>query len=131
MTEIEFYVEGRPRSKGSFVFYKGRIFPQNSKGLYRWTKIIKETARSFKPKDRPMEGVVSIQLDFYFSRPKGGEKRRYFNQAPDIDKLIRAVLDALTGVIYSDDSQVISVSSTKQYTDIRHPNEGVYIRLSF
>ncbi len=44
----------------------------------------------------------------------------------DIDKLARAVLDALTGVVYADDSQVVSVVAAKRYAT---PGEGPGLRL--
>jgi len=34
---------------------------------------------------------------------------------PDIDKLCRAVLDALTGIAYADDSQVVALDASKVY----------------
>jgi Holliday junction resolvase RusA-like endonuclease len=34
---------------------------------------------------------------------------------PDLDKLIRAVLDGLTGVAYKDDGQVVRISAVKIY----------------
>ena len=34
---------------------------------------------------------------------------------PDIDKLLRALLDAMTGVVYVDDSQVACIWATKEY----------------
>lgn len=34
---------------------------------------------------------------------------------PDIDKLIRGVADALTGVIFSDDSQIVTIVADKVY----------------
>jgi Holliday junction resolvase RusA-like endonuclease len=35
--------------------------------------------------------------------------------APDLDKLVRAVLDALTAVAYRDDGQVTRITATKEY----------------
>ena len=35
--------------------------------------------------------------------------------APDLDKLIRAVLDGLTGVAYEDDGQVVQIEAQKLY----------------
>jgi crossover junction endodeoxyribonuclease RusA len=45
---------------------------------------------------------------------------------PDLDKLIRAVLDALTGLVWRDDSQVVHVEAWKLY----HPHEGADITVS-
>jgi Holliday junction resolvase RusA-like endonuclease len=50
--------------------------------------------------------------------------RRYPTTKPDIDKLSRAVLDALTSVWYKDDSQVIQLEAQKIYT---YGEPGVYI----
>jgi Holliday junction resolvase RusA-like endonuclease len=34
---------------------------------------------------------------------------------PDTDKLIRSVLDALTGIVWTDDSQVVEILARKQF----------------
>ena len=44
---------------------------------------------------------------------------------PDLDKLIRAVLDGLTGVAYVDDAQVTLISASKSYGSV----EGVWITI--
>jgi Holliday junction resolvase RusA-like endonuclease len=50
---------------------------------------------------------ISITLTFYFDKPKSERKAaQYKTTKPDLDKLLRAVLDALTGIAYADDSQV-------------------------
>lgn len=36
---------------------------------------------------------------------------------PDIDKLVRAVMDSLTGIAYRDDAQVIILTASKVYAD--------------
>jgi hypothetical protein len=42
-----------------------------------------------------------------------------------LDKLIRAVLDGLTGVAYEDDQQVVRLTAQKAYGE----TEGVYITM--
>ena len=49
-------------------------------------------------------------------------------QKPDTDKLIRAILDALTGIIYKDDSQVDAIHVTKKWADTLEP-AGVFIMI--
>jgi len=74
-----------------------------------------------------IECPVRIEIQFYLPRPKshyGTGKNKgalkesapwYHIATPDIDKLVRCVLDALTGVAWKDDSQVVSVTATKSY----------------
>jgi len=45
-----------------------------------------------------------------------------------LDKLARAVLDALTGVCYPDDSLVVRLSASKVWATELHP-EGVYVEI--
>lgn len=68
---------------------------------------------------------VSISITFRFLRPKGHYNKSGLSpKAPahltsrlkgDIDKLSRAVLDALTGSLLHDDSQVVQLAAHKRY----------------
>lgn len=58
-----------------------------------------------------------FHLDFLFVMPlaAAGPTRVYAGTRPDIDNLNKAVMDALTGVVYEDDSQVVSVRASKVF----------------
>ena len=58
----------------------------------------------------------NVSVVYGFVRPRGC-KRAVPCVRPDVDKLDRALLDALTGVAYDDDGQVIGMSSRKVYSD--------------
>src|SRR5690606_1470441 len=72
---------------------------------------------------------VMVYLDFVMPRPKGhlgtgknaGQVRAGApgipTTKPDIDKLARLVLDALTGLAWRDDSQVARLSAAKHWTE--------------
>ena len=87
-----------------------------------------------KWKGSPIVGPVDIEAHFYFSRPKSHSTKKgaranapfWKESKPDIDKLLRAVLYALTHVIYTDDSQVCVVRASKNYVT---ENVGVNIRV--
>lgn len=74
-----------------------------------------------------LQGPVMVTARFYFSRPmihygKNGVKPQfageYCPKTPDLDKLLRAVGDALSGVVYVDDKQVVcyGVGTGKYWT---------------
>jgi len=67
---------------------------------------------------------VEVHLTFTLLKPKT-VKRNEPHVRPDIDKLIRAVLDGLTGVAYDDDQQVTKITAVKEYGTV----EGVLIRI--
>jgi Holliday junction resolvase RusA-like endonuclease len=42
----------------------------------------------------------------------------FVTRRPDLDKLIRSVLDAITGVLIQDDSQIVGLHAVKKYVNI-------------
>jgi crossover junction endodeoxyribonuclease RusA len=64
-------------------------------------------------------GPVQVDLCFWLPKPKSLPKRRPCSptKKPDLDKLIRSVLDALTGVVWNDDAQVVCLVCSKHYAD--------------
>lgn len=66
-----------------------------------------------------------MELLFVFNKPKTVKRDEPYVR-PDLDKLIRAVLDGLTGVAYEDDQQVIRITAQKAYGE----TEGVHIKIN-
>lgn len=77
--------------------------------------------------DRPlMLGAMVVHIAFGFPRPKSHYRKdgslrpgaaRFKTSKPDVDKLERALFDALTGVVWHDDAQVVQVKAVKVYGD--------------
>ena len=74
---------------------------------------------------KPILDPIAITMRFRVKRPKS-VKRDYPTVAPDLDKYIRGVNDGLTGVAFADDSQVIRIIASKEYSD----TPGVDIEIS-
>lgn len=113
---VTFDVSGQPVPKGSFRAFAHRttgqiIVQSQSRGsLKAWETLIGFTAR--ESMRRPADGPIILSLAFTLRLPKSRDTRP---RRPDLDKLVRAVLDGLTGVAYHDDAQVISLAATKEY----------------
>lgn len=135
MTTIRFKVDGKPAQKGSMSAFpvmnkrtgQPIINPKNgmplinvtdnSKKTKSWQKKVRLEAQQARL-DKPLEGPVVLVLRFYLERPKSVsvKKRPYPTVYPDLDKLIRAIGDALTQAkIYRDDAQVVDIISRKRY----------------
>jgi len=97
-----------------------------------WRADIRAAAREAMT-GAPMEGALGVTITFVMPRNKGhfGSGRnaavlkptapRWHTVRPDIDKLSRAVLDALKGIAWLDDSQVVQKHVTKRYADAHEP----------
>lgn len=65
---------------------------------------------------RRLEGPVAVTVDIYRPLPKGRPKRvasEPDTARPDADNILKAVMDALNGVAYHDDSQVAYALAVK------------------
>lgn len=125
---IDFHVEGNPVPQGSTRAFKtksGKVVTTNDPtgSIERWRGDIRTEAKKLlAPSFECLTGPVWLRTIFTFARPKShylpaNSKRRepvlrpdapmFHTQSPDADKLLRAVLDALTAVVYRDDAQVM------------------------
>lgn len=130
--EITFDVLGRPAPQGSKKSIGNNRFIESSKYLPAWRKAVKDAAEHAVISEgwQRVSGAVELEVMFYLERPASVSrtKRPQPTVPPDVDKLIRAVGDALTNVVYDDDSQIIRVLAWKVYADTREP--GCFIRVN-
>lgn len=118
----QFFVTGRPIPQGSLKFINGHAIHVRAQDLALWRADIANNARAAKV-EKAQEGV-EVHLTFVMLKPKTVKRVEPFVR-PDIDKLVRAVLDGLTGVAYEDDQQVVKLTAIKEYG----AQEGVWIRI--
>lgn len=122
---IEFVVLGNPVTQGSMKAFAhgGRAFVTHNTGgkLQAWRHAVSDEARKARESAQTemLDGPVVVEVEFRMAKPKSAPKRRETwpigARSGDLDKLARAVLDALTGVIFLDDSQVIALRVTKEW----------------
>jgi crossover junction endodeoxyribonuclease RusA len=64
-------------------------------------------------------GAVVLTVTFHLPRPKSLPRRMVHHMTrPDCDKATRCVLDALSGVLYHDDGQVVELHVRKQFAGV-------------
>jgi crossover junction endodeoxyribonuclease RusA len=123
--ELSFTIFGVAQPQGSTKAFLPRgwarpvITTDNAK-LKPWRQQLSQTAMvSMHECGAKMAGrsvPISIALTFYFDKPKSVRRAaQYKTTKPDLDKLLRAVLDGLTGIAYEDDSQVCECRVAKTF----------------
>lgn len=135
-----FFASGRPVPKGSVVKMRWG-YVDTAKGLDNWTKVVRGFARGNMKRDKPEAGIVRVQMVFKFIRPKSHFGKRGLNSKGrssrrpssrrngDIDKLSRAILDALSktpnhpAIVFNDDSQVVELTASKDWAS-DEPDDG-------
>jgi len=132
MPYMQLTVEGSPVPQGSFRHVgNGRIISANPK-LNAWRQTIADQVAS-QTAERLIEGSIRVDLVFTLQRPKSVSKgvRARPTVKPDLDKLVRATLDAISLERYvqliKDDSQVTDLHAAKRYSDHRQPGVTIII----
>ena len=123
------YPQGSMRAFNSIVVQGGSETSRNNLKAWR-NQIAAELTQAHMPRD-PYLGPCTVDLTFRFKTPKTRAKRtpegHWRAIPPDLDKLVRAVLDAATEAqVWKDDAQVVDLIATKTET---HGAEGVAITI--
>lgn len=68
-------------------------------------------------KRQPFSDAVTVSLHFFIKPPKNKKSNReYPTTRPDIDNLIKSILDALNGILWDDDSRICKITAEKKYS---------------
>lgn len=138
VADLDVFVPGRPAPQGSIraIVHRstGRAvaIKDNNDKQKSWRQDVRDAAYVAWGSGRPpIPGPVVIHIDFVMPRPSSTPKRRTppAIRKPDADKLERAVWDALTHVVWVDDSQVVQWSGTKRLAEIGE-TPGARVRVS-
>lgn len=129
---INFTVFGKPAQMGSKkAFVRGNraiITDDNSAKRKQWSNAVSSSAAEAMSESELMTGPIILRVDFFFARPQShygsGKNASVLKpsapgrhaQSPDLDKLIRCIGDALTGIAFRDDRQIFRVESTRFWT---------------
>lgn len=131
MNEIEFWVPGIPKPQGSKRGInqggKVRLIESAGEALKDWrANVAHETAQAMSGRVL-LAGALSVMLTFYLPRPKSAGTGSLPSKRPDVDKLARGCLDAMTGIAFADDAQIVTLTARKLYA---RPGSGTGARIS-
>jgi Holliday junction resolvase RusA-like endonuclease len=136
---LEFRVNGIAQQAGSKRAFVPKgwtrpIITDTNKNLKTWQQLVAEVAHH-ELLQRPViergqwRDGVRLGVVFYLPRPVSLPRRVVAHvKKPDLDKLIRSVQDALAGVLYRDDAQIVDLVARKRYAEA-HDVPHVMIRL--
>lgn len=123
MKKISFTIDGEPVAQGRPRFGQGRVYdPSRSRDFKQYVKLV---ASQHKP-PKPLEGELHLIVNVYRSIPKSMPKykRELIKEdklrpttKPDVDNYVKSIKDGLKGVIWRDDSQVVSLVVAKWYSE--------------
>lgn len=123
---------GEPQGKGRPRFTKqGRAYTPKKTAEYEKyiaDEYIRQCGESFG--NKPIGVVIIGRCKVPKNAPKSVKEKMYAGQIyptkkPDIDNIGKIILDALNGIAYDDDKQIVNYQSLKRY--ITHPTENPHV----
>lgn len=117
-------IPGKPRGKGRPRFSRatGRTYTDDATAVYEnlvktiWITVV----------GKRLDGELAVSIEAHYAIPTSKPKKMQSamrdgsvrpTTKPDIDNVIKAVLDGLNGAAYADDAQVVELSASKCYSD--------------
>lgn len=131
----EFEVPGKIVGKGRprLNTYTGSVYTPTKTKDYE--SLVQQYFLLKYPKFRPFEGRVQVEINAFFEVPKSANQsekdlmlQNKINptKKPDIDNIVKIILDAMNGVAFKDDIQITKLNVEKAYST----NESIQIKIS-
>lgn len=129
---VSFTVRGKAEPAGSkraFVSKAGRAIVTDDNAKSKpWKQEVADMAAIAMEEHRQarFEGAVELYVRIYRKRPNSHYRERgglrpsapvHDTKKPDLLKMLRAIEDAMTGIVYRDDAQIVTEVISKEYTE--------------
>lgn len=127
MSLVYFFVPGKVQGKARprFSSRSGTVYTPGETKSYE-----RQIAEAYQAQHGPcFEGAVTVIIEAIFSIPKSWTRAKKAEALagklppgkPDIDNILKVVLDGLNGIAYEDDKQVVLTQCKKVYADTTRP----------
>lgn len=89
---------------------------------YKDKKAIQKALLPIKP-PKPLTGMLRVNISAYFQTPKSWSKKKqdeveglFRAKTPDVDNIFKIYSDAMNGMIFEDDKQIVFCHVSKYYS---------------
>jgi crossover junction endodeoxyribonuclease RusA len=112
---LTLWVPGTPVPQGSMRSPAAGVVLHNSPEVLSWRQAIGYACNE-KWHEAPIDLPVRLRLWFYFKRPQRPQHPAFASTAADVDKLVRAVGDALQEArVLTNDARIVAVEAEKRW----------------
>jgi len=133
---MEFFVPGVPAPGGSKRHIGGGRIIEDCKRTKGWRACVALAA--MQAGCTPMEGPLAFNVVFFMPRPNGHFRKdgsvkpsapKFPTTRPDTTKLVRSTEDALLGICWHDDAQVVQQDARKWFATYSHGPAGAMVKI--
>jgi Holliday junction resolvase RusA-like endonuclease len=111
---FDLVIEPQPKLRPKFSRRGASVVAYTPAKTRSYEALLKALSLKHRP-EKLIEGPIDLRLVFFLTKPKTSKNRLPIVR-PDLDNYIKAVKDALNGVFWKDDSQIVFIEATKMYS---------------
>lgn len=127
MLTLKFTVLGDPQGKGRPRFYRGRaVTPKKTRNYEALVKYTAQHAVDHMVQKPDFAASCEVTIHAYFAIPQSytKKKRAQIEESgpwlvrpgkPDLDNIVKSVLDGMNGIVFRDDVQVVALRARKEW----------------
>lgn len=136
MIEITIPGEVIPKGRPRFSRHGGRVRTHTPAKTLNYERVVKMHAIQQKPKDIITE-AIEVNIIVSKTPPKSWSKVKQKRATdgilkpvnkPDVDNYAKALLDAMNGIVFKDDNQIVKLTVSKEYAE--EPKAVVRIKIT-
>lgn len=121
-------IEPKPQSRPKFKRMGKNVMTYELKDMTDYKNSVANTCKKQFNGETLCDAKLNVSMTFYITPPKYVSKVKKnatrienevirVNKKPDLDNYVKAILDALNGVVYKDDGMVTELHAKKFYSD--------------
>lgn len=129
MTTVSFVIPGTPVGKGRPKFARRGAFvtaytPEKTASYENLVKVKAEQAMVGRPM---FEGAVEVSIRLFVTPPASWSQKKqrealagnvFPTSKPDIDNVLKGIMDACNEIVFKDDKQAVDVRVVKRYGQV-------------
>ena len=123
--KVSFTIPGKPTGKGRPKFFGGHaVTPQKTRNYESLVALKAESVMKDLPDSRLGLPCV-VRVHAYYAIPKSYSKKKHAAALegklapgkPDLDNIVKSVLDGMNGIAFKDDVNVVEMRLQKSFTE--------------
>ena len=106
----------QPKERPRFAIHRGKVITYTPKKTHNFESLVKQ--QFYSQNCKKIDGCIEVKIQAYYSVKNKKLWENPKDTRPDIDNGIKLLLDALNGLAWEDDGQVVKITAEKYYPPI-------------
>lgn len=104
----------QPKERPRFAIHNGKVMTYTPKKTHNFESLVKQ--QFYSQNCKKIDGCIEVKIQAYYGVTNKKLWGNPKDTRPDVDNGIKSLLDALNGLAWNDDGQVVKITAEKYYS---------------